>query len=71
MRGTGQPALDQRLRALGAIEQHGPHLPLSTDTVIATAVAEAAIDALVAEGNIDSAKVNLKTLHYMVYLGRP
>ena len=30
-----------------------------------------AIDALVAEGNIDSAKINLKTLHYMVYLGRP
>lgn len=30
-----------------------------------------AIDDLVAEGQIDSAKVNLKTLHYMVYLGRP
>ena len=30
-----------------------------------------AIDQLVAEGQIDSAKVNLKTLHYMVYLGRP
>jgi len=30
-----------------------------------------AIDDLVAEGNIDSAKINLKTLHYMVYLGRP
>jgi hypothetical protein len=30
-----------------------------------------AIDTLVAEGDIDSAKVNLKTLHYMVYLGRP
>ena len=30
-----------------------------------------AIDALVAEGNIDAAKINLKTLHYMVYLGRP
>ena len=26
---------------LGATEQHGPHLPLSTDTVIASAVAEA------------------------------
>ncbi len=30
-----------------------------------------AIDVLVEEGDIDSAKVNLKTLHYMVYLGRP
>lgn len=30
-----------------------------------------AIDTLVAAGNIDSAKVDLKTLHYTVYLGRP
>jgi hypothetical protein len=30
-----------------------------------------AIDVLVKDGDIDSAKVNLKTLHYMVYLGRP
>ncbi len=30
-----------------------------------------AIDALVAAGDIDAAKINLKTLHYMVYLGRP
>ncbi|RZU33644.1 mycofactocin biosynthesis peptidyl-dipeptidase MftE [Blastococcus saxobsidens] len=28
---------------LGAVEQHGPHLPLATDTVVATAVAEAAV----------------------------
>jgi creatinine amidohydrolase len=28
---------------LGAIEQHGPHLPLSTDFTIASAVAEAAV----------------------------
>lgn len=27
--------------ALGALEQHGPHLPLATDQIIATAVAEA------------------------------
>jgi mycofactocin precursor peptide peptidase len=26
---------------LGAVEQHGPHLPLTTDTAVATAVAEA------------------------------
>ncbi len=30
-----------------------------------------AIDALVAAGDVDTANVNLKTLHYMVYLGRP
>ena len=32
------------IQPLGAIEQHGPHLPLSTDSVVATAVAEAAVD---------------------------
>jgi len=31
------------VQPLGAIEQHGPHLPLSTDSMVATAVAEAAI----------------------------
>jgi len=31
---------------LGSVEQHGPHLPLSTDTAVAGAVAEAAADAL-------------------------
>jgi creatinine amidohydrolase len=32
------------LQPLGAIEQHGPHLPLNTDSLIATAVAEAAVE---------------------------
>ena len=32
------------VQPLGAIEQHGPHLPLSTDSVVATAVAEAAVE---------------------------
>ena len=37
------------VQPLGAIEQHGPHLPLHTDLVIAEAVAEAAVDRVVAE----------------------
>ena len=32
--------------ALGAVEQHGPHLPLDTDTVIAEALLEAALSRL-------------------------
>ena len=34
---------------LGSTEQHGPHLPLDTDTVVAQAVAEALVDRLEAE----------------------
>ena len=30
---------------LGAVEQHGPHLPLGTDLIVADAVARAAVDA--------------------------
>lgn len=37
------------VQPLGAVEQHGPHLPLSTDLVIAEAVARAAVDAAAAE----------------------
>ena len=32
------------VQPLGAIEQHGPHLPFNTDEVVATAVAEAAVE---------------------------
>lgn len=35
---------------VGAIEAHGPHLPLSTDVVIASAMAEAAAEELVGRG---------------------
>ncbi len=40
--GEGGDALGRRilLIPLGSTEQHGPHLPLSTDTIIATAIAE-------------------------------
>jgi creatinine amidohydrolase len=38
------------VQPLGAIEQHGPHLPLNTDLVVATAVAEAAVPRAVAAG---------------------
>lgn len=44
------PEVDVRLsersivvQPLGAIEQHGPHLPFNTDEVVATSVAEAAV----------------------------
>jgi len=44
------PEVERRLSSrsilvqpLGAVEQHGPHLPLSTDLLIASAVAEAAV----------------------------
>lgn len=40
--GTGTPRVRCLLVPLGATEQHGPHLPLATDTIIATAWATAA-----------------------------
>ncbi len=43
------PDLPERpllLVPLGAVEQHGHHLPLATDTTVACAVAEAAVDGL-------------------------
>ena len=32
------------VQPLGAVEQHGPHLPLNTDLIVANAVAEAAVE---------------------------
>jgi creatinine amidohydrolase len=47
--GATWPDLPERpllLVPLGAVEQHGHHLPLGTDTTVACAVAEAAVDDL-------------------------
>jgi mycofactocin precursor peptide peptidase len=44
------PAAATVLVPVGSLEQHGPHLPLDTDTVIATAVASAAAKALTVAG---------------------
>src|SRR5262245_18536224 len=51
------PEVAERLSApsimvhpLGAIEQHGPHLPVHTDSVVATAMAEAVAAEAVAAG---------------------
>ncbi len=38
------------VQPVGAIEQHGPHLPLSTDAVVPEAVAEAAVTRATAAG---------------------
>ncbi|MER7197304.1 mycofactocin biosynthesis peptidyl-dipeptidase MftE [Streptomyces sp. CB01635] len=52
---TGRPMV---LVPVGATEQHGPHLPLNTDTVVATAVAREAVQRLAdrdhAEGSPDA-----------------
>ena len=37
---------------LGAVEQHGPHLPVSTDLVAAVAAAEAAVSAVSGVGSV-------------------
>ena len=38
---------------VGSLEQHGPHLPLDTDTTIAVAVARGATEQLVADGHTE------------------
>ncbi|MGY1590696.1 mycofactocin biosynthesis peptidyl-dipeptidase MftE [Geodermatophilus sp. SYSU D00708] len=47
--GAAWPDLPERpllLVPLGAVEQHGHHLPVATDTTVACAVAESAVDGL-------------------------
>ena len=44
------PADTVAVLPLGAIEQHGPHLPVSTDHLIASSVAEAAVSTVVSAG---------------------
>ncbi|WP_448006320.1 mycofactocin biosynthesis peptidyl-dipeptidase MftE [Agromyces bauzanensis] len=44
---VGRPVL---LVPLGSTEQHGPHLPLDTDTVVASAVCDALAERLAADG---------------------
>ncbi len=46
----GLPAGPTVLVPVGSIEQHGPHLPLDTDTVIATTVAARAAEVMAAAG---------------------
>jgi mycofactocin precursor peptide peptidase len=47
----GIPASATVLVPVGSLEQHGPHLPLDTDTTIAVAVASRAAAGLVAAGH--------------------
>ena len=44
------PGATTVLVPVGSIEQHGPHLPLQTDTMIASAVAKGACEVLLANG---------------------
>jgi mycofactocin system creatininase family protein len=45
---SGEVSGDLLIVPLGATEQHGPHLPLGTDTVIATALVASVRDAVIA-----------------------
>jgi len=46
------PADTVAVLPLGAVEQHGPHLPVSTDYVVATEAAEAAVATVAARGSV-------------------
>ena len=48
---AGLPEDTVAVLGLGAIEQHGPHLPVSTDYVIAAEAAEAAVATVAAAGS--------------------
>ncbi|MFJ2958188.1 mycofactocin biosynthesis peptidyl-dipeptidase MftE [Streptomyces sp. NPDC087270] len=50
---TSLPHRPVVLVPVGSIEQHGPHLPLDTDTTVATAVAEGAARRLAGTGPAD------------------
>lgn len=45
------PAETVAVLPLGSLEQHGPHLPVSTDYLIATSVAEASVASVAAAGS--------------------
>ncbi len=45
-RSPALPSLPTVVVPLGSVEQHGPHLPLGTDTTVACTVAERAVDVL-------------------------
>lgn len=61
---TDVDAIDKKsavvVQPIGAVEQHGPHLPLITDAMHAEVIAEAAVESLPDDSNIWL----LPTLHY-------
>lgn len=62
------PARTVALLPVGAVEAHGPHLPLATDLVIAEAMARAAARRLEGSGSLDV--LLLPTLPYGAALAR-
>jgi creatinine amidohydrolase len=58
------------IQPIGAVEQHGPHLPLITDALVAESIAHAAVEGL----GPGAGMWLLPTLHYgrsIEHLGRP